>query len=339
MDIGGAQRLVADLLPVFKKSVDEVSLLVFHRVHNVFEKALEDAGIEILSLGTHNRYNPLILFKMKRVMENYDIVHVHLFPTLYWAAIANIGIHKSLIYTEHNTMNKRRNKVYLRPIEKWIYSRYDRIISISAETQRELTGWLQEKGERYVTIYNGVDVKRFASIKAEVDKNSLIMVARFAHAKDQETIIRALPHIKKGVSVSFVGDGDNIGHCKECANSIGVIDRVNFLGLRSDVAELIASSYIGIQSSKWEGFGLTAVEIMACSKPIIATEVDGLKQIVEGAGILFPVGDEISLAKVINKLLSDSDYYAEVAKKCRKRANNYDISIMADNYLAEYHAL
>lgn len=118
------------------------------------------------------------------------------------------------------------------------------------------------------------------------------MVARFAPSKDQATIIRALLLLDKDVRVRFVGDGETRPECERLAKELGVEDRVDFMGMQSKIPQLIAESYIGIQSSNWEGFGLTAVEMMACGKPVIATNVDGLKQVVEGTGLLFPVGDE-----------------------------------------------
>jgi glycosyltransferase involved in cell wall biosynthesis len=123
------------------------------------------------------------------------------------------------------------------------------------------------------------------------------------------------------------------------AKEIGVDNRVYFLGARSDVANLIAESYIGIQSSNWEGFGLTAVEMMACGKPVIATDVDGLKQVVEWAGELFHKGDKNELAHKVKALLSDKSYYNDMALRCKSRASEYDIRVMADKYLGVYRIL
>ena len=165
------------------------------------------------------------------------------------------------------------------------------------------------------------------------------MVSRFASSKDQETVIRAMKDLDEDVTLSFVGDGANLEHCKKVANDIGVENRVKFLGARSDVALLVAESYIGIQSSNWEGFGLTAVEIMACGKPVIATDVDGLKQVVEGAGLLFPVGDNKRLAEIVFKLLTDSTFYKLHSQKCVERAMQYDIINMVGSYLDVYHSI
>lgn len=338
LEIGGAQRLIADLLPLQVSKFD-VTLLVYERVYNNFEKIVEEAGVTIISLDKHNYYNPSIILRMRKIFKQYDLVHAHLFPTIYWASLAARGLKVKLVYTEHSTSNSRRNKWYFRSIERLMYRRYDKIISISQQTQDALTFWLKQHDERFVVINNGINTKKFASVKKSVISKSLIMVSRFASSKDQQTVIRAMKHIDNEVTLYFVGDGDNRLHCENLVRELEIVDRVKFLGARSDVAELVASSYIGIQSSNWEGFGLTAVEIMASGKPIIASNVDGLKQIVDGAGLIFNKGDEKDLAKNISLLLNDKIYYDSVSEKCKVRALLFDINVMAENYKIVYDKL
>lgn len=335
LEIGGAQRLLADMLPLQSESAN-VSLLVYERVGGDFEKAVEQAGIKIISLNEHNFYNPAVIFRMRKIFKDYDVVHAHLFPTLYWASLAARGLKLKIIYTEHSTSNNRRNKWYFRQIERFMYSRYDRIVSISLQTQEALQNWLRSKDNRFVIINNGVDTQHFASIKKCIIPDSLIMVSRFASSKDQETVIRAMRMIDSKAIVRFVGDGPNLEHCKRIAQECGVCDRVQFLGARSDVAELIAESYIGIQSSNWEGFGLTAVEIMACGKPVVATDVDGLRQVVEGAGKVFHKGRAQELAAIVNNLLAERNHYNRIAYQCLARASQYDIHAVVDNYMKVY---
>jgi len=335
LEIGGAQRLLSDLLPLQRKQVD-VILLVYKRVANDFTKKVENAGVPIISLDELNFYNPGIIFRLRKIFKGFDIVHVHLFPSLYWASLAAKGTKTKLIYTEHSTSNSRRGKWYFRPIEKFIYKSYSKIISISLQSQKSLTDWLQSNDERFVVINNGVNTKAFSFVKRPVIPKSLIMVSRFVSSKDQETVIRAMKQIDIDAVLRFVGDGENRVNCENLAKALGVADRIQFLGSRSDIAELIAESYIGIQSSNWEGFGLTAVEMMACGKPVLASNVDGLKQIVEGAGVVFSKGNTSELAESVNYLLNEKAYYTKIAEQCFARAKEYDIKIMVDNYLKVY---
>ena len=276
-------------------------------------------------------------------IKQFDIIHVHLFPTLYWVALATCkckGV--KLVYTEHSTHNKRRDKTLFRPIERYIYSKYDKLISISQQTQDSLMKWLKVKpGNRhFVVIENGVNLSAFSSVvPVTTNKKQIIMVSRFAQMKDQETVIRAMTDINEDAELILVGDGPNKEHCEEVVRELGLTDRVQFLGARGDISELIAQAYIGVQSSIWEGFGLTAVELMAAHKPVVATNVDGLKQVVEGAGCLFEVGDTKALAFHINEMLRNKCLYTTLADQCYERAKYYDISRMAVCYQKVYEEL
>lgn len=339
LEIGGAQRLLSDLIPIQKQQGLEVSLLVNEPVRNEFTDKVEKAGVRIISLDNPRYNSPKNILLIRKIIKDYDVVHVHLFPSLYWVALASVGLGVKLVYTEHSTSNRRRDKNYLRPIERFIYNRYDRIIAISKQTKDALQRWLKASDARFAVINNGVDTKAFADKRRQVVPKSLIMVSRFVASKDQETVIKALGYLDDDVTLRLVGEGANMEHCKIVAQQAGVADRVSFLGSRSDIAELIAESYIGIQSSNWEGFGLTAVELMAAGKPVIVSDVDGLKQVVDGAGETFRRGDERDLAAKISRLLDSRTLYDDVARKCQERAGRYDISVMAEKYGAVYDTL
>lgn len=337
LEIGGAQRLLSDLLPIQKQQGLDVELLVNVSVENDFTAKIQEAGVKIISLDEPNLHSFSNILWLRKIIKGYDVVHVHLFPSVYWVALASIGLKVKLVYTEHSTSNRRREKSYFRPIEKFVYRQYDKIISISQQTQDALQQWLQSSDGRFVVVNNGVDTKSFSSLRSSVVPKSLIMVSRFVAAKDQATLIRAMKYVDKEAVLRLVGDGDNLEYCKAIAIAEGVSDRVEFLGSRSDVAELIAGSYIGVQSSNWEGFGLTAVELMAAGKPVIASDVEGLKQVVDGAGIVFRQGNVMELAEKITQLLADEEYYDTVANTCKQRAKVYDISVMASEYKSVYY--
>ena len=342
LDIGGAQRLLSDLLPLQKKE-NEIKLIVFNGVYNEFQKIIENSGIRIIDLRVSHFRNPYIIKKLIPYLKECDIAHAHLFPTSYWVAIAarkckNI----KLVFTEHSTHNKRREKFYFRPVEQYIYRQYDKIISISQQTQDNLQTWLKtpRNDKRFVVVENGVNLQIFSGyLNLPPLKKQIIMVSRFAQMKDQETLIRAMSKVERSAELVLVGDGPKKKYCETIAQELGLIDRIKFLGTRSDVPQLVAHAYIGVQSSIWEGFGLTAVELMAARKPVIATEVEGLKQVVEGAGYLFKVGDVETLAAHINKLLKDEMLYRSIANKCFERSKQYDIQIMVEKYNLVYKSI
>ena len=165
------------------------------------------------------------------------------------------------------------------------------------------------------------------------------MVAGFRYQKDQETLIRAFNNLPEDYELWLIGDGERRSIIEQCIKDNKLEDRILLLGIRSDIPSLLKSVDVVVQSSHWEGFGLAAVEGMAAGKPVIASDVEGLAQVVEGAGILFPLGDDKKLADIIKLLIEDQTYYQQVAANCMERAKMFDIQKMVDAYNEVYEGL
>ena len=126
---------------------------------------------------------------------------------------------------------------------------------------------------------------------------------------------------------------------KSICHDLGLDERVDFMGVRQDIPDVLEKSDIVVLSSHWEGLSLSSIEGMASGRPFIASDVDGLRETVRGAGVLFPHGDDGELAAKIQYLCEHPDEYQKVAEKCQERAGQYDISLMAKNYLQLYRTL
>ncbi len=341
LEIGGAQRLVVDLLPLMRQAGITTDVLLLDNKNEFNDEPCLYVPKKKFSVRYYKR--------LLGIMNNYDVVHVHLFPTLYIAAFLSLFGKFKVVYTEHSTSNRRRKFKWLKGIERLIYSRYSRVISISKETQEALLSWLslQESGERFVYIENGIDLDKIrvtpllSELKELIFREKyILMVSRFSAAKDQETLIKSLPYIHdQQIKIYFAGDGETKEHCMAVAKNVGFNDRIVFLGNRNDIPQLISQSVLGVQSSHWEGFGLTAVEFMAAGKPIVASDVPGLNSIVKGAGVLFAAKDFHDLANKVNRLLEDKAYYTSISEACLNRAKMYDIKLMCSRYVEQYKAL
>ncbi|MDF9760410.1 hypothetical protein OKW24_002183 [Peribacillus simplex] len=139
---GGAEKLIEESLPLLNKIEGvKVDVLLLTDVNNVFQNNLNEFDINVLPLK--KVYSPLNIFYIRNfiIKGKYNIVHTHLFPTNYWTSIASKLIFKnkpSFITTEHNTHNRRREKFYFRFIDRFIYSNYSRVISISQKKLRKI---------------------------------------------------------------------------------------------------------------------------------------------------------------------------------------------------------
>lgn len=346
LQTGGGETVVSELAKKLNENYILCVLLLQKTDSGIYNELVRN-GVCVLELNNSSVYNPLKILQLRKFLPFFDVVHVNLFPSLYWASIAKkMCTTKSatFVYTEHSTHNRRRDKRLFKLLDKWVYSEYDQIVGISEKASSNLISYLPMLAGKVSTINNGIDIAKFTDakpiVRAEIGLNEtdfvLIQVANFRQAKDQATVIRSMKMLPKYVKAVFVGAGQNMRYCQELSEKEKVADRCLFLGKRTDIAQLLKMANVVVMSSHWEGFGLAAVEGMATGKPIVASDIDGLREVVEGAGVLFPQGDEATLADNINRLISDHEYFLSVTDKCKIRANCFDIKKMVDEYLKVY---
>ena len=347
MRTGGAEKLVADMLPIFKQQGNMADLLLFDGAETPFKQKLQEQNINIYSFGVNNFiYNLLFIFKLLPFLKNYDIIHTHNTACQLFVAVASLFVapknRAKLVTTEHSTTNRRRNIKFLKLIDRWMYSKYDCIAAISTKAQENLITHLDASTQKIVTIHNGINLKNFNK-KAKEAKDTkevkIVMVARFMQPKDQKTAIRALKLMPQEYHLYLVGDGELRHEAETYVQALSLTDRVHFLGIRKDIPDILQASDIVVMSSQYEGLSLSSIEGMASGCPFIASDVDGLHEITDGAGILFPYGDEKSLAKEILHLMNDKEYYEYIVKRCRERASFYSIEKCVDNYMNIYKEL
>lgn len=342
--IGGAEKLMVDLLPRLRNLGHVVELCVFDGIRTPFFDALEDAGIKIYSFGTNGSvYNPLHISHLARLMKDFDLVHTHNTAPQLFAAIASLCTRKpKLVTTEHNTTNRRRDHWVLKLGDLCMYHKYCSIICISEQAKSNLEQYLGSSS-KICTIYNGIDVNRYMNVfvpPKTVDNTKIItMVSAFRVQKDHRTLIKAFNLLPNNYILQLVGDGDLRSETEQFAYNFSCADRIRFLGNRSDVPEFLKSSDVVVLSSHYEGLSLSSIEGMACGRPFIASDVEGLHEIVNGYGILFPHQDERALADAIIRVTFDEEYAARISAACVERAKQYDISVMAERYNEVYKSL
>lgn len=342
---GGAERLIVETVPQLVKEGVHVDVLLLNGHNTPFYKKLLAANCcNIFALGK-KIYNPIFIFKIIPYLKNYDIVHVHLFPAQYYVAIAKFLVRSKvkLIFTEHNTENRRRAYKILRSIDRLIYRLYNVILCITEETKTALLKHNLTTPKKLVVLENGVNLQEIGLTLAKDRQDFglftsdivLVMVAAFRDQKDQDTIIRCLKHLSSNYKLLLVGDGVRRNALAELVSNLDLNDRVQFLGFREDVYSIVKMSDIAILSSHWEGFGLVALESMALGIPTIASDVPGLAQVVKGGGLLFRKGNVENLKNQI-LALQDDKKYCEVRKLGLLRAQKYDLKDMVKKTLVIY---
>jgi len=344
---GGAEKLLVELLPVIKKLGVNIDLLVFcNKEQSTYSSALDAAAIKIIRINASSVYNPFVVFKLRSIIKRYDVLHVHLFPAQLWVAIASRGLRVKLITTEHRATNKRRTIFLGKYVDRFYYSFYSVIVNVSNDTMKSTIKWLGKKFEsKNIEISNGINLDFYQKTKAierstlklnlHNDDKIVVMIASFTEQKDQSTLIKAIHLLSDKYKLLLLGVGSKQQECISLAQMLGITNRVFFLGFQSNIAGLLKMCDIFVLSSLCEGMPLSIIEAMACSLPVIGSNVNGIKELIWDCGILFEQGNEKDLAQKI-KALENVVYYNEVAEKCKKLSSKYDILETAKKYINLY---
>lgn len=337
---GGAEKLVAELSLRFKEEGNEVDVFVLDGTETPYTAQLEKHGITILraSRGGYRQMWNIRHFKKLKVLlgkNHYDIVHTHNTPAQLIAYLAKPKIkgNTKFITTEHNTYNRRRAIPLFKIFDRKMYEFYDKIICVSEATRRNLLHFLSisTPADKFVTVYNGIDFSKYSWENIDKPQESegkkiILMVAAFRKQKDQPTLIRSLKYLPGNYAVWFAGDGTRRSKCEKLARKLGFETRVKFLGDRSDVARLYGMADIIVMSSHYEGMSLSSIEALESGKPFIASDVDGLREVTEGAGLLFESGNDKELAQKILSVGESEELSRDISEKCRNKAKDFEFA-------------
>jgi glycosyltransferase involved in cell wall biosynthesis len=339
---------VGAMAPRLRDHGFEVSIAVLRVLNSPLEQRLKAVGIPVLRTANAASYSPFHIRPLARLMEQHDLVHVHLFPAQLWAAAALRQCDRQpvLITTEHNPDNNRRGKPFARSLDRILYRSYDSVVCNSEATAAAMLEWVPQVHDRLTVIPNGIAVERFRSAVA-ADRDMIvhghrgpiaIFVARLQPQKDHETLLRAIARIPD-VQLLLVGEGELRSELEQLAGALGIATRVHFLGQRADVAELLKMADLYIHATHSDGFGIAALEAMAAGLPVIASNVPGLAEVVGNAGILVPPRDAEALARAIQSVLSDPALKAKLASAAAARASSFDISQTIAKHVDLYQRL
>lgn len=343
---GGAEKLIVELVPLLMAKGHQVDVALFDGADTPFKRMLEQTPCTLFSLGS-SPYSPRCIFKLRKLMKHYDLVHTHNTSPQFYAALANIGLHRTLVTTEHNTSNRRRQWKGFVCVDRWMYNRYKHVICISQKAEDNLRAYLGHIKATISTVLNGVDVATYHNalpdleLRASTSKFVVVMVAAFRAQKDQDTLIRAMSILpRQAFELWLVGGGDDRRQQELEDLAAGLnLTNVRFLGIRQDIPQILHAADVVVMSSHYEGFSLSCIEGMAVGKPFVASDVDGIHEMVAGAGILFPHEDHFALSEILLHLYHHPAQAEKVARSCFDRASQFDISTMVNAYEALYTSI
>jgi glycosyltransferase involved in cell wall biosynthesis len=284
----------------------------------------------------------LIFFLRKK---RYHIVHTHNSKAGFVGRLAaKITCIPVVIHTVHGFAFHDQEPVWrqslFRNLEKFASHMCDKMIFIS----QPLVDWaLREKivlrRDKIAKVYSGIDLDRFRPV-TEDEKNRIRekwdlghddvvigIVSKLWEGKGHETLIRAFKEVKKDIKKArliIVGEGPLDRMLHDLVDRLGLSDSVLFTGFQMDVAAIISSFDVAVLPSYFEGMGRVLLEAMAMEKPVVASRVGGIPDLVKDNvnGLLITPGDAKGLADALKKLLNDKGLANIMGREGRKRIND-----------------
>ena len=208
--------------------------------------------------------------------------------------------------------------------------------------------WEEELGasaDKIEVIYNGVDVERFRPMKIEPKDGlkRIVVMARIEKLKGIMNIIEAMSHVSEKHPRAIceiygpISDKTYYKTCLRKIKSLNLEEKVHFMGPTNKPEIAYNRAYMVVQPSLSEGFPFTVVEAMACGKPVVATDVGGVKEAVDGCGIVVTPRSPIALADGILRLLEDENYARILGEEARKRVlKRFTYDGFLENYRRVY---
>lgn len=355
LTIGGVQRHVYELSVKLIERGFEVVILTKSNNKKLNTNQDTPPIIEIESITPFQSIlTPPNLSRLKEIITKYspDIIHAHHAftptPLLTLHVADKIGIPK--ILTNHSiagnsttsilTLMSRKGLMFL----KYFISKADRIISVSKCAATFIENLLDNDIESIV-IPNGVNIERFHPSKNEANEPTVLFVGRLVHRKGAHILVKAFSNVVKEIpeaKLIIVGEGYMKPLLQIRAKQLKLEENIQFLGRISE-EELLKtyqkSRIVVIPSLYRESFGIVALEAMATGKPIIATKVGGLPEIIrdEENGFLIPPGNHRILAEKIILLLSDEKLARRMGLIGRKIAvEKYSWNVIAERIINVY---
>lgn len=323
---GGAENHLIDLISGQVRAGWAVSVAFLKSDgERYWQDPLEAMGVQTTDLGLE-RYGQIApIGRLRRLVEKIgpSIIHAHMPPAELYTRLALSGLPRTpLIISKHCDIPFMRGPLD-RLGERWCAARASRIIAISGAVARYFEArWPKTLGSRIQTIHYGLDASPYEAVSANevsdlrrqwgVGPSDFLVgtVARLTGQKALDVMIRGFAMAveaapDKVTRLVLVGRGEDEMALKGLCEDLGISSRVVFAGFRTDIPAVMKSLDVFALTSDFEGFGLVLLEAMSAGKPIIATNVSAIPEVVasDETGILVLPQNPQAFGEAVIRLL------------------------------------
>lgn len=345
LGFGGAEMMLLDLarrLPEERFEVKVATVVGGGPLVSDFR----EAGIEVRVFEKKGKISLGVIWKIWRFLrqERPEIVHTHLFGGDTWGrAAAILARVPTIISTEHNT-NLDEGWIK-RKVKKFFSFFTKKIVAVSEAVRAYSVARDRIKAKKIVVIPNGIDLQKFVSLpEKEFGAPPVIgTIGRLEEQKGHKYLLEALNQIKTIPWILWVvGDGSLKTQLERLAKDLNMRERIIFLGARKNIPEILSGIDIFVMPSLWEGLGLAVLEAAAAGKPIVASRVGGIPEIINDGetGILVEPKNVKSLADGLEHVLLGVAEAKAMGERARKFVSeNYGVERVAGDYEKLYRDL
>jgi len=331
------------------------TIIVYSRGGRLIEE-FKDIGVRVEQFDTKSKINLGEVWYLYRLIKanRINIVQTHGLRVDFFGFLAAKLARVPHIITRHvalshHLIGKFRKKLYMVFDNKALQSAA-KIITVSKIVEDDLVLHQGINRSKIVTIYNGVDLERFSKVTPQTgvkmrkefgidSRNRVVgMIAQLTDWKGIPYFLKAIPLIlqeQPNVVFMIVGDGGERKNLETIVEALGISPNVIFTGFRRDVPEITSIMNISVLSSLREGLPNVLIESMAMRKPIVATNVGGVSELViDGkTGFLVSPRDSSTLAEAILKLLKNKDMARKFGEAGRRYVEQrFSLNQMVSNY-------
>ncbi len=335
LQIGGAEKQLLYLCKNLDNTKFLPKVIVVHKGGPLKEEFLKN-NISVIEIGKKFKIDPLFLLKLMLVLkrEKPEILHTFMFTSNTWGRIAGIFCRIPVIIASERCVDPWK-KWYHKLIDKLLLYFTDKIVvnSFSVKNFYKKIENIPEK--KLKVIYNGIDVEKIDKMEISViEKKKELKLAkckfivgtggRFTEQKGFIYLLMAIPEVIKIFSdcyFVFVGDGPLRKNFENIVEKLNIKNNVIFTGYRKDILEILSLCNIIVVPSLFEGMPNIVLESMALKKPVIATDIPEMKElIIDGEnGLFVPVKNSKEISEKIIYLLKNP----EICKVMGEKGYNY----------------
>ncbi len=288
---------------------------------------IQRSGIRHFPVDLPERADWVGMTNVREILKSFmpDIVHSHGGTAGFYGRLASFFFPSiRMVHTYHgihylNFKGGWRKHLYTL-VDRLLLGITDRVICVArSDFQAGLRAGVVTR-RKGVVIFNGIDFKKFRgqkrNVRGKASRDKLVgTIGRLHIQKGQEDLLKAARIVLREnprVSFCIIGEGELGGRLRAVAGALDIASRVSFPGARTDIADQLSRMDVFVLPSLWEGFPIVLLEAMAARKPIVATAVNGVLEILENGknALLVSPGNPQELSKAILRMLADGNFAA-----------------------------